>query len=44
MKALPESCSEDSDKWFAVGAEKYGAANGLDSFFLRPANPEAYKP
>lgn len=43
-KALPESCSEDSDKWFAVGPEAWGSEKKLDAFFLRPADPEAYKP
>src|SRR6185437_2801623 len=40
---LPENCSEDSSKWYTVGPEKYGSTKGLDGFFLRPADPEAYK-
>ena len=40
---LPENCSEDSSKWYTVGPEKYGSTKGLDAFFLRPADPEAYK-
>ena len=31
-------------QWMAVGARKVGRRKGLDSFFLRPADPEAYKP
>jgi ribose transport system substrate-binding protein len=42
--ALPEDCSENTDKWMALGAEKWGGGKVLDSFFLRPADPEAYKP
>ena len=41
-KALPESCSEDSDKWFTVGFDKWGGKE-LDAFFLRPSDPEAFK-
>ena len=41
---LPESCSEDSDKWYTVGGDKYGSHKSLDAFFLRPADPEAFKP
>jgi ribose transport system substrate-binding protein len=40
--ALPEDCSEDSDKWFTVGIDRWGGKN-LDQFFLRPADPAAYK-
>jgi ribose transport system substrate-binding protein len=42
-KALPETCSEDSDKWFAVGPELWSSGKKLDAFFLRPADPETYK-
>jgi ribose transport system substrate-binding protein len=41
--ALPENCSEDSDKWFTVGSEKWGSGKSLDAFFLRPADPTTYK-
>ncbi len=41
--ALPEDCSEDSDKWFTVGPEKWGEGKNLDNFFLRPADPASYK-
>jgi ribose transport system substrate-binding protein len=40
--ALPDDCSEDSDKWFTVGIDKWGGKN-LDQFFLHPADPAAYK-
>src|SRR3984885_7934304 len=30
-KALPEDCSEDSDKWFTVGADKWGSTKNLDN-------------
>jgi len=44
-KALPENCSEESDKWLNVGPEKWGSSRAyLDQFFLRPADPEKYKP
>ena len=42
-KALPENCNESSDKWFSVGLEKWGGKD-LDAFFLRPADPTAFKP
>jgi ribose transport system substrate-binding protein len=42
-KALPETCSEDSDKWFTVGGDKWGSTKTLDNFFLRPADPEKFK-
>jgi ribose transport system substrate-binding protein len=42
-KALPENCSEESDKWLNVGPEKWGSSRAfLDNFFLRPADPEKY--
>jgi len=41
---IPDSCSENSDKWFDVGDQKWGYDKSLDNFFLRPADPEAYKP
>ena len=42
-KVLDENCSEDSDGWFNVGAENWASKDYLDQFFLRPADPEAYK-
>jgi ribose transport system substrate-binding protein len=42
---LPEDCDENSDKWLNVGPDKWGSSKEyLDQFFLRPADPEAYKP
>ena len=42
---LGEDCSENSDKWFTVGGEKWGSSPAyLDAFFLRPADPEKFKP
>jgi ribose transport system substrate-binding protein len=44
-KVLNEDCDENSDKWLNVGPAKWGSGKEyLDSFFLRPADPEAYKP
>lgn len=43
-KRLPENCDESSDKWQNVGPENWGGKAYLDQFFLRPADPEAYKP
>jgi len=44
MAAIPENCSEDSDAWYHVGVEKWAGKAYLDQLFLRPADPEAYKP
>ena len=44
-KVMDENCSESSDKWLNVGPDKWGSSKEyLDSFFLRPADPETYKP
>ena len=43
-KVLDENCNEDSDGWYNVGAENWASKAHLDQFFLRPADPEAYKP
>jgi ribose transport system substrate-binding protein len=44
-KVLNEDCDGNSDKWLNVGPAKWGSGKEyLDSFFLRPADPEAYKP
>ena len=43
-KAMPENCSESSDKWFTVGEAHWGSKEYLDKFFLRPADPEKFKP
>ena len=42
-KVLDENCSEDSDGWYNVGAESWASKAYLDQFFLRPADPEAFK-
>src|SRR5262249_21994710 len=43
-KALGQDCSESSDKWTTVGVGNWGGTTYLDQFFLRPADPEKYKP
>jgi ribose transport system substrate-binding protein len=43
-KVLKEDCNEDSDGWYNGGAENWASKAYLDNFFLRPADPEAYKP
>lgn len=43
-KVLNEDCNEDSDGWYTVGVENWAPKAYLDQFFLRPADPEAYKP
>jgi ribose transport system substrate-binding protein len=43
-KALGEDCSESSDKWFTVGQARWASKDYLDQFFLRPADPEKFKP
>ncbi len=42
---MGEDCSEDDAGWLKVGADRWGANSSyLDQFFLRPADPRAYKP
>ena len=43
-KAVPADCNEESDKWTQVGAERWAGKAFLDKFFLRPADPEKFKP
>jgi ribose transport system substrate-binding protein len=44
-KVLNEDCDGNSDKWLNVGPANWGSSKEyLDKFFLRPADPEAYKP
>ena len=44
-KVLNEDCDGSSDKWLNVGPANWGSSKEfLDKFFLRPADPEAYKP
>lgn len=41
---MGEDCSEDSPDWLAVGASRWGQDPAfLDQFFLRPADPRAFK-
>jgi ribose transport system substrate-binding protein len=41
---LDENCDEESAGWYNVGAENWAGKAYLDNFFLKPADPEAYKP
>jgi ribose transport system substrate-binding protein len=41
---VKEDCNEEADGWYNVGAESWAGKAYLDQFFLRPADPEAYKP
>jgi ribose transport system substrate-binding protein len=43
-KVLDDKCSESSDKWLRIGEDRWGSKDYLDQFFLRPADPEAFKP
>jgi ribose transport system substrate-binding protein len=44
-KILPEDCDENSQNWLSTGGDAWGQSQAyLDDFFLRPADPEAYKP
>lgn len=44
-KFMNEDCSVDSAEWLKVGAKGWGYdPSYLDDFFLRPADPRAYKP
>ena len=43
-KIMNEDCNEDSDGWHTPGVETWSSKEYLDQFFLRPADPEAYKP
>ncbi len=41
---MGEDCAEDSADWLAVGPDRWGAdAAYLDQFFLRPADPRAFR-
>lgn len=43
-KIMDENCSLETPDWLAVGASNWGGdAAYLDQFFLRPADPKAYK-
>ncbi|MCU0906222.1 MAG: ABC transporter substrate-binding protein [Rhodobacteraceae bacterium] len=42
---MGEDCDENSPNWLAVGPARWGQDPAyLDQFFLRPADPRAYKP
>lgn len=41
---LDENCDRNSTDWYMPGVEVWGGKAYLDNFFLRPADPEAYKP
>ncbi|MBX9457943.1 MAG: ABC transporter substrate-binding protein [Rhizobium sp.] len=42
---MNEDCSVDTAEWLKVGAKRWGYDSSyLDDFFLRPADPRAYKP
>ena len=44
-KLLPEDCDENTQTWLSTGGDMWGqSAAYLDDFFLRPADPETYKP
>ncbi len=43
-KRLNENCDVNSEKWENVGVENWGSKAYLDQFFLRPADPEKFKP
>lgn len=41
---MKEDCSVDTAEWLKVGADRWGGASAyLDDFFLRPADPKAFK-
>jgi ribose transport system substrate-binding protein len=43
-KVMNEDCSLTTADWLAVGADRWGQSPAyLDQFFLRPADPRAYK-
>lgn len=45
VAVMDEGCNPDSPDWLAVGADRWGGDPAyLDNFFLRPADPKAYKP
>jgi len=43
-KVLNEDCNDEADSWYNVGIENWAGKAYLDQFFLRPADPETYKP
>ena len=43
MAMMGEDCDENNKLWAHVGPQVWGSKEFLDHFFLRPADPEAYK-
>jgi len=43
-KVMDEDCNPASADWLPVGKDRWGSQAFLDDFFLRPADPAAYKP
>ncbi len=43
-KIMGTDCNPASADWLAVGKDRWGSKAYLDDFFLRPADPAAYKP
>jgi len=43
-KVLDEKCDRNSTGWIQAGVDNWGSSKYLDNFFLRPADPEKYKP
>lgn len=43
-KTLNEDCDRNSTGWIHPGIEVWGGKEYLDHFFLRPADPEQFKP
>ncbi|QQM33140.1 ABC transporter substrate-binding protein (plasmid) [Martelella lutilitoris] len=43
-KILPEDCDENSQAWLNVGKDNWGSQAYLNDFFMKPADPTAYKP
>lgn len=41
---MGEDCDENNKLWAHVGPQVWGSKEYLDNFFLRPADPEKYKP
>ena len=42
-KEMGADCNEDSTDWLHVGFDRWGGKD-LDQFFLKPADPEKYRP
>ena len=43
-KVMDENCNLNSAEWLKVGADRWGYSSAyLDNFFLRPADPRAFK-